>query len=222
MRRGSLLHARRSVSMSALEPHATLSFEGVRAKLAVVRQRLNRPLTLGEKVLYGKLEDPQGQEMKRGTSYLRLLPDRVAMQVGERKVTTRALTCLQDASAQMAMLQFVSAGLPVVQVPSSVHCDHLIVARDGAEADLQRAKDENREAFEFLRTVSAKYGVGFWSPGAGIIHQIVFENYAFPGGLMIGTDSHTVNAGGLGMVAIGVGGADAMEVMTGSSWELKV
>ncbi len=198
--------ARRHVAISALDPKTTLSFEPSRARLAVVRERLNRPLTLAEKVLYGKLQDPKGQDIKRGSSYLRLLPDRVAM---------------QDASAQMAMLQFISAGLPVTAVPASIHCDHLIVAQDGAEKDLARAKEENREAFEFLRTSAAKYCIGFWGPGSGIIHQIVIENYAFPGGLMIGTDSHTVNAGGLGMMAIGVGGADAMEVMTGSSWELK-
>src|SRR5262249_17810098 len=142
----------------------------------------------------------------RGKSYVDFAPDRVAM---------------QDATAQMALLQFMSAGRPKVAVPSTVHCDHLIVAKTGAKEDLQVANSESREVFDFLSSVSNKYGIGFWKPGAGIIHQVVLENYAFPGGMMIGTDSHTVNAGGLGMVAIGVGGADAVDVMAGMAWELK-
>ena len=167
---------------------------------------MNRPLTLGEKILYGRLEDPKGQDIERGESYLRLRPDRVAM---------------QDATAQMAMLQFISSGLKTTQVPATIHCDHLISAHKGAQEDTNIAKDLNREVYDFLATGGAKYGLGFWGPGSGIIHQIVLENYAFPGGLMIGTDSHTPNAGGLGMVAIGVGGADAVDVMAGLPWELK-
>lgn len=128
---------------------------------------------------------------------------------------------MQDATAQMAVLQFMSAGLPTTAVPSTIHCDHLIAAESGADADLAKAKEQNREVYDFLRSAGQKYGIGFWGPGSGIIHQIVIENYAFPGGLMIGTDSHTVNAGGLGMVAIGVGGADAVDVMAGLPWELK-
>uniref|UniRef100_A0A8C4QFI0 Aconitate hydratase, mitochondrial n=1 Tax=Eptatretus burgeri TaxID=7764 RepID=A0A8C4QFI0_EPTBU len=172
----------------------------------MVCPRLNHPLTLAEKVVYGHLEDPQSQDIERGSSYLRLIPDRVAM---------------QDATAQMAMLQFISSGLPRVSVPSTIHCDHLIEAQTGSEADLRRAKDINKEVYNFLSTASAKYGVGFWNPGSGIIHQIVLENYAFPGVLLIGTDSHTPNGGGLGGVCIGVGGADAVDVMAGLAWELK-
>jgi aconitate hydratase len=144
--------------------------------------------------------------MVRGESYLRLRPDRVAC---------------QDATAQMALLQFMSAGLPTVAVPTTVHCDHLIEAQLGGVKDLARANDQNKEVYDFLSTSSAKYGIGFWRPGSGIIHQIILENYAFPGGLMIGTDSHTPNAGGLGMVAVGVGGADAVDVMANIPWELK-
>ena len=153
-------------------------------------RRLGRPLTLAEKILANHLVDPEGQELERGRSYADFRPDRVAM---------------QDATAQMALLQFMTAGLPEVAVPSTVHCDHLILAKAGADIDLSFALDVNSEVYEFLRTVSAKYGIGFWKPGSGIIHQVVLENYAFPGGMMIGTDSHTPNAGGLGMVAIGVG-----------------
>jgi len=152
------------------------------------------------------LADPQNQEIARGTSYLNLHPDRVAC---------------QDATAQMALLQFMSAGLPTVAVPTTVHCDHLIQAQVGAESDLPRAKEINKEVYDFLSSCSAKYGIGFWQPGSGIIHQIVLENYAYPGGMMIGTDSHTPNAGGLGMIAVGVGGADAVDVMAGIPWELK-
>jgi len=175
-------------------------------RLAAVRKRLNRPLTLTEKVLFGHLDEPAGCELSAGKSYLQLRPDRVAM---------------QDATAQMALLQFAQADIPTVAVPTTVHCDHLIQAREGAQKDTLRALDDNREVYEFLRTVSNRYGIGFWKPGAGIIHQVVLENYAFPGGMMIGTDSHTPNAGGLGMFASGVGGADAVDVMAGLPWEVK-
>jgi aconitate hydratase len=177
------------------------------AKVEAARKALGRPLTLTEKILYSHLHaDTKLENFERGNSYVDFAPDRVAM---------------QDATAQMALLQFMQAGRPKVAVPSTVHCDHLIQARDGAGDDLTRAKNESEEVFNFLASVSNKYGIGFWKPGAGIIHQIVLENYAFPGGMMIGTDSHTVNAGGLGMVAIGVGGADACDVMAGLAWELK-
>ncbi len=176
-------------------------------RVATARKILNKPLTLTEKILYAHLW--QGQPTvayERGKSYVDFAPDRVAM---------------QDATAQMALLQFMQAGRDKVAVPSTVHCDHLIVAKENSVADLQRAMNESSEVFDFLASVSNKYGIGFWKPGAGIIHQVVLENYAFPGGMMIGTDSHTVNAGGLGMVAIGVGGADACDVMAGLPWELK-
>lgn len=171
------------------------------------RNVTGRPLTLTEKILYAHLDGPVPKTpFRRGVDYVDFLPDRVAM---------------QDATAQMALLQFMHAGKNKVSVPSTVHCDHLIQAKLGAEADLKTAVDTNKEVYDFLNTVSNKYGIGFWKPGAGIIHQVVLENYAFPGGMMIGTDSHTVNAGGLGMVAIGVGGADAVDVMAGMPWELK-
>ncbi len=176
-------------------------------KVASAREFLGRPLTLSEKILYSHLwEELPNKAFERGNSYVDFAPDRVAM---------------QDATAQMALLQFMSAGRKKVAVPSTVHCDHLIQARVGATADLQESINKSNEVFNFLASVSNKYGIGFWKPGAGIIHQVVLENYAFPGGLMIGTDSHTVNAGGLGMVAIGVGGADAVDVMAGMPWELK-
>jgi aconitate hydratase len=175
-------------------------------RIAIGRRRLGRPLTLAEKILFNHLADPENQELERGRSYAELYPDRVAM---------------QDATAQMALLQFMTAGLPQVAVPSTVHCDHLIQARVGAEEDLAVAEDTNREVYDFLQSVSAKYGIGFWRPGSGIIHQVVLEQYAFPGGMMIGTDSHTPNAGGLGMVAIGVGGADAVDVMVGSTFGVR-
>ena len=176
-------------------------------KVEQTRKVLNRPLTLTEKILYAHLsgELPQ-QAFERGKSYVDFAPDRVAM---------------QDATAQMALLQFMQAGRDKAAVPSTVHCDHLIQAKDGAVADLKNALNSSKEVFDFLASVSNKYGIGFWKPGAGIIHQVVLENYAFPGGMMIGTDSHTVNAGGLGMIAIGVGGADAVDVMAGMPWELK-
>ncbi|MGK7346769.1 MAG: aconitate hydratase [Candidatus Nitrospinota bacterium M3_3B_026] len=173
--------------------------------LSLVRSRLNRPMTLAEKILLGHLENPEGQELRRGESYLKLRPDRVIM---------------QDATAQMALLQFISAGIPEAAVPATVHCDHLVRAREGAAKDLAAANTDNAEVYEFLRTVSAKYGIGFWKPGSGIIHQVALERYAFPGQMMIGTDSHTVNAGGMGMIAIGVGGADAVDVLVGMPWEV--
>lgn len=176
-------------------------------RIAAARKVVNRPLTLAEKILYAHLWDGNATvAYERGKSYVDFAPDRVAM---------------QDATAQMALLQFMQAGRSKVAVPSTVHCDHLIQAKEGADKDLARAKNESSEVFNFLSSVSNKYGIGFWKPGAGIIHQVVLENYAFPGGMMIGTDSHTVNAGGLGMVAIGVGGADACDVMAGLPWELK-
>ena len=175
-------------------------------KLHEARHLVNRPLTLTEKILYTHLAHPLKEPAIRGESYTDFLPDRVAM---------------QDATAQMALLQFMSSGRPQTAVPSTVHCDHLIQAEVGAVKDLERANTESKEVFDFLQSVSKKYGIGFWKPGAGIIHQVVLENYAFPGGMMIGTDSHTPNAGGLGMIAIGVGGADAVDVMAGMPWELK-
>src|SRR3954467_2953639 len=175
-------------------------------RTALGRERLGRPLTFAEKVLINHLRDPQGQELERGRSYADLDPDRVAM---------------QDATAQMALLQFMTAGLPEVAVPSTVHCDHLIQARENGKVDLLAALEGNREVYDFLESVSARYGIGFWKPGSGIIHQVVLEQYAFPGGMMIGTDSHTPNAGGLGMVAIGVGGADAVDVMTGFPFNVR-
>ena len=171
------------------------------------RELVGRPLALAEKILYSHLwEGTPTESFTRGKDYVDFAPDRVAC---------------QDATAQMALLQFMHAGKPKVAVPTTVHCDHLIQAKVGADADLKRANETSNEVFDFLESVSNKYGIGFWKPGAGIIHQVVLENYAFPGGMMIGTDSHTVNAGGLGMVAIGVGGADAVDVMAGMAWELK-
>jgi aconitate hydratase len=183
-------------------------YEALPKKVEAARNSLGRPLTLTEKILYTHLhpESPL-QKYNRGKDYVFFAPDRVAM---------------QDATAQMALLQFMMAGRDSVAVPSTVHCDHLIQAEIGADKDLAKANDVNKEVYDFLSSVSNKYGIGFWKPGAGIIHQIVLENYAFPGGMMIGTDSHTPNAGGLGMVAIGVGGADAVDVMAGMPWELKM
>jgi len=196
----------RQVALSKFEQNDFIPYTKLTSKLQVVRNRLNRPLTLSEKVLYSHLHDPETQEIVRGQSYLKLNPDRVAM---------------QDATAQMALLQFISSGLPKVQVPSTIHCDHLIEAQVGGEKDLARAKDINSEVYKFLASAGAKYGLGFWKPGSGIIHQIILENYAFPGVLLIGTDSHTPNGGGLGGLFIGVGGADAVDVMAGLPWELK-
>jgi aconitate hydratase len=176
-------------------------------KVEATRKMLGRPLTLAEKILYAHLYAPTTTPYERGKSYVEFAPDRVAM---------------QDATAQMALLQFMTCGRDKVAVPSTVHCDHLIQAKVGATQDLATAIDTNKEVYDFLSSISDKYGIGFWKPGAGIIHQVVLENYAFPGGMMIGTDSHTPNAGGLGMVAIGVGGADAVDVMAGLPWELKM
>jgi len=177
-------------------------------RVEAARKVLGKPLTLTEKILYSHLaEGIPTRSYERGKSYVEFYPDRVAM---------------QDATAQMALLQFMQAGRPKVAVPSTVHCDHLIMAKSGSAEDLEFAKKESKEVYDFLASVSNKYGIGFWKPGAGIIHQVILENYAFPGGMMIGTDSHTVNAGGLGMVAVGVGGADACDVMAGLPWELKM
>jgi aconitate hydratase len=183
-------------------------YDKLPAKIEAARKLLGRPLTLTEKILYSHLFHSETKNsLTRGQTYVDFGPDRVAM---------------QDATAQMALLQFMLCGRPQTAVPSTVHCDHLIQARIGAIEDLKEAVDENAEVYDFLASVSNKYGIGFWKPGAGIIHQVVLENYAFPGGMMIGTDSHTPNAGGLGMIAIGVGGADAVDVMTGMAWELKM
>jgi len=181
------------------------TYRSMRSRLDVVRGRLQRPLTLAEKIVFGHLSSPDTEELSAGRSYTQLRPDRVAM---------------QDATAQMALLQFMLSGRDETAVPSTVHCDHLILARSGANDDVAAAIDTGREVYDFLQSASARYGIGFWKPGSGIIHQVVLENYAFPGGLMIGTDSHTPNAGGLGMVAIGVGGADAVDVMAGFDWEV--
>jgi aconitate hydratase len=183
------------------------AYKALPDRIMEAKKILGRPMTLAEKILYAHLDEEQeGKDFKRGGDYVYFRPDRVAM---------------QDATAQMALLQFMQAGKNRVAVPSTVHCDHLILARNGAAKDLIDSRKMNQEVFDFLATVSGKYGIGFWKPGAGIIHQVILENYAFPGGMMIGTDSHTVNAGGLGMVAIGVGGADAVDVMAGMPWELK-
>ena len=181
-------------------------YERIPGRIEKARTLLGKSLTLSEKILYSHLWDEANAPHERGNSYVDFAPDRVAM---------------QDATAQMALLQFMQAGKATVAVPSTAHADHLILAKDGAKADMERSNITNGEVFDFLSSVCDKYGIGFWKPGAGIIHQVVLENYAFPGGMMIGTDSHTVNAGGLGMVAIGVGGADAVDVMAGMPWELK-
>lgn len=183
-------------------------YASYKGKMEHVRAALKRPLTLAEKILYTHLYNVADlKNYEKGEDYVNFRPDRVAM---------------QDATAQMALLQFMNAGKEAVTVPSTVHCDHLIQAYRGAERDIETATQTNREVYDFLRDVSSRYGIGFWKPGAGIIHQVILENYAFPGGMMVGTDSHTPNAGGLGMVAIGVGGADAVDVMTGMEWELKM
>src|SRR5664279_5467469 len=181
-------------------------YEEMPSKIAAAKKRTGKALTLSEKILYSHLYLKTLQDYTRGKDYVDFAPDRVAM---------------QDATAQMALLQFSTCGRDRVAVPSTVHCDHLIQAKTGAKSDLSTALDVNKEVYDFLSSISNKYGIGFWKPGAGIIHQVVLENYAFPGGMMIGTDSHTVTAGGLGMVAIGVGGADAVDVMAGMAWELK-
>ena len=181
-------------------------YEEIPSRVSNARKLIDRPLTLTEKILYSHLNKNPSSPFDRGKSYVEFHPDRVAM---------------QDATAQMALLQFMMSGKNKVSVPSTVHCDHLIQAKIDAKADLTLAQDINNEVYDFLESVSNKYGIGFWKPGAGIIHQVILENYAFPGGMRIGTDSHTVNAGGLGMVAVGVGGADAVDVMAGMPWELK-
>ncbi|KAG6031873.1 hypothetical protein E4U41_007394 [Claviceps citrina] len=196
----------KKVRQNIWEENNFINYKKMSENLAIVRSRLNRPLTYAEKILYSHLDDPHGQDIKRGKSYLKLRPDRVAC---------------QDATAQMAILQFMSAGMDQVANPTTVHCDHLIEAQVGGEKDLARAIRINKEVYDFLSSACAKYNIGFWRPGSGIIHQILLENYAFPGGLLIGTDSHTPNAGGLGMCAIGVGGADAVDVMANLPWELK-
>ncbi|ODV60179.1 aconitate hydratase mitochondrial precursor [Ascoidea rubescens DSM 1968] len=194
------------VHMNLLESHSFINYKKNLENVKIVQERLKRPLTYAEKLLYGHLDNPHEQEIERGVSYLQLRPDRVAC---------------QDATAQMAILQFMSANMDQVQTPSTVHCDHLIQAQVGGPKDLARACDLNKEVYDFLATACAKYNIGFWKPGSGIIHQIILENYAFPGALLIGCDSHTPNAGGLGQLAIGVGGADAVDVMAGLPWELK-
>ena len=182
-------------------------YSNIPKRVDKAREVVGKPLTLSEKILYSHLWDGAPTEAyTRAKDYVDFAPDRIAC---------------QDATAQMALLQFMQAGKQKVAVPTTVHCDHLIQAKSGAEQDLKTAMSTSNEVFHFLESVSNKYGIGFWKPGAGIIHQVVLENYAFPGGMMIGTDSHTVNAGGLGMVAIGVGGADAVDVMAGMPWELK-
>ncbi len=181
-------------------------YSGFKGKVDAAKKVLGRPMTYAEKILYAHLWGDAANPYTGGKDFVEFAPDRVAM---------------QDATAQMALLQFMSAGIPKVAVPSTVHCDHLIQAEVGSAKDLLTAENENKEVYDFLASVSNKYGIGFWKPGAGIIHQVVLENYAFPGGMMIGTDSHTPNAGGLGMIAIGVGGADAVDVMAGMPWELK-
>jgi len=181
-------------------------YAGFKDKVENARRIVGRPLTYAEKILYAHLWEPATRELQRGKEFADFGPDRVAM---------------QDATAQMALLQFMHAGRKSTAVPATAHCDHLIVAQTGSKEDLERAIDENKEVYDFIESISRKYGVGFWKPGAGIIHQVILENYAFPGGMMIGSDSHTPNAGGLGMIAIGVGGADVVDVMAGMPWELK-
>src|SRR5215471_4422005 len=193
------------VTIESTAEMAAKVYETMERNLAVVRRRLGRPLTLADKVLLGHADDPEHQDMEPGRSYLLLRPDRVV---------------LQDVLGQTAMLQFRQTRRDHVAVPTTIHCDHLIQARVEGERDLRESLAENQEVYEFLRSAAAKYGAGFWGPGAGIIHQVVLENYAFPGALIIGTDSHTPNAGRLGACAVGVGGADAVEVMAGLPWEV--
>ena len=182
-------------------------YENLTENIKKLRERKNAPLTLAEKLLFGHATDINSVSLNKGEDYGDFAPDRVAM---------------QDATAQMALLQFMQADLPETAVPTTVHCDHLIQAYEGASTDLQVANKTHKEVFDFLRTASEKYEIGFWGPGAGIIHQVVLEQYAFPGGMMIGTDSHTPNAGGLSMIAIGVGGADAVDVMAGMPFNTKI
>src|SRR4249920_3348183 len=193
------------VTIESTPEMAANVYETMERNLAIVRRRLGRPLTLADKVLLGHLDDPENQEIEPGKSYLLLHPDRVI---------------LQDVLGQTAMLQFMQTLREKVAAPTTIHCDHLIQARVEGESDLHQSLQENEEVYDFLQCAAAKYGAGFWGPGAGIIHQVVLENYAFPGELIIGTDSHTPNAGGLGACAIGVGGADAVEVIAGLPWEV--
>jgi len=207
-------------------PYATLI-----GKLKDVRQVAPRPLTLAEKIVYSHLRNPlahRDQPIVRGSTYLKLAPGNgtAGTRSNRQPFNQHCLiyvdrVAMQDASAQMALLQFMLSGLKTTAVPSTIHCDHLIEAHKGAAADLVSGKDANREIFSFLQSAAETYGIGFWKPGSGIIHQIVLENYAAPGGLLLGTDSHTPNAGGLGMIAIGVGGADAVDAMANIPWELK-
>src|SRR5512145_641443 len=204
----SRLNGRRTSEMVTIESTAEMAakvYETMERNLAIVRRRLGRPLTLADKVLLGHLDDPEHQDMDPGRSYLQLRPDRVV---------------LQDVLGQTGMLQFMQTRRDSVAVPTTIHCDHLIQARVEGERDLRESLAENTEVYDFLRSAAAKFGAGFWAPGAGIIHQVTLENYAFPGALVIGTDSHTPNAGGLGACAVGVGGADAVEVMAGLPWEV--
>src|SRR6058998_3191302 len=193
------------VTIESTADMAAKVYETMERNLAIVRKRLGRPLTLADKVLLGHADDPEHQEMEAGKSYLFLRPDRVV---------------LQDVLGQTAMLQFMQTRRAQVAVATTIHCDHLIQARVEGQADLRDSLAENQEVYDFLKSAAAKYGAGFWGPGAGIIHQVVLEQYAFPGELIIGTDSHTPNAGGLGACAVGVGGADAVEVMAGLPWEV--
>src|SRR5437870_10310699 len=193
------------VTIESTAEMAAKFYETMERNLAIVRRRLGRPLTLADKVLLGHADDPEHQEMEAGKSYLFLRPDRVV---------------LQDVLGQTAMLQFMQTRRQRVAVPTSIHCDHLIQGRVEGRQDLRESLAENQEVYDFLRSAAARYGAGFWGPGAGIIHQVVLENYAFPGELIIGTDSHTPNAGGLGACAVGVGGADAVETMAGLPWEV--
>jgi aconitate hydratase len=195
-----------AVPMSRFEQHNFIEYGKLDQNIRRVREKLNRPLTYSEKVLLAHLDNVETADIRRGESYLKLRPTRVAC---------------QDATAQMALIQFMSSKLDRVAVPTTVHCDHLVIAKAGNNADLAAANDTNAEVYEFLKSVCKRYDAGFWKAGAGIIHQTVLENYAYPGGLMVGTDSHTPNAGGLAMAAIGVGGADAVDVMAGLAWELK-
>src|SRR5207245_10684758 len=191
------------VTIESTAEMAAKVYETMERNLAIVRRRLGRPLTLADKVLLGHLDDPERQEMEPGKSYLLLRPDRVV---------------LQDVLGQTAMLQFMQTRRLRVAAPTTIHCDHLIQARVEGQVDLRESLTENQEVYDFLRSAAAKYGAGFWGPGAGIIHQVVLEQYAFPGALIIGTDSHTPNAGGLGACAVGVGGADAVAVRAGLPW----
>src|SRR5215471_2978129 len=193
------------VAIESTPEMAAKVYATIRQNLTVVRRRLQKPLTLADKVLLGHLDAPETQELEPGRSYLALRPDRVAF---------------QDVLGQSGMLQFMQTRRERIAVPATIHCDHLIQARTNGEADLRASLDESKEVYDFLRSAAAKYGCGFWEPGAGIIHQVVLENYAFPGALIIGTDSHTPNAGGLGACAVGVGGADAVEVIAGLPWEV--